>query len=119
MAQNEFGFVCDLKPEEIQSICNLCHIANNKRLSDKLECAEVQVEGRYCKLIESIRKRFFRQQAIVDKLLKYANVFMTERTVYRKVELKKLYEDNISEGNRSFDEFLSVLRYLGIEVIGD
>lgn len=117
--KKDISFVSELAPTELSAICELCHIANNKRMTTRLECASIQVEGQYCKLIESIRKRFNRQQAILDKLLKYVVAFMQERTVYRRVELQRLYNDNIVNGERSFDEFLNVCRYLGIEVIGD
>lgn len=112
----------DLLPEEIQFICKLCHIAANKRMVDKLECSSITVEGKYCKHIESIRNALKSQANELSIYRKYITAFMDDkksnRSVFQKNELSRWYKEKIEEGERSFDEFLDLLRHYGIEIVG-
>lgn len=112
-------YVGDIEPAEAKFICKLCHIAANKRMADKLECAEIKLKGQYCRPIEKLRNVFLSQKKELEVSRKYISAFMNGRTVFRKEELERLYRDNISEGERSFDEFLSYCQLNGIEVVGD
>ena len=112
----------DLLPEEIQFICKLCHIAANKRMVNKLECSSITVEGKYCNHIESIRNALKSQANELSIYRKYITAFMDDkksnRSVFQKNELSRWYKEKIEEGERSFDEFLDLLRHYGIEIVG-
>lgn len=112
----------DLLPEELKFICKMCYIASNKRMVDKVACSNVTVEGRYCEQIERLRNILNTQGRELEVYRKYASAFVSEnfckRSVYQKNEIAKLYNDKVVEGERSLEEFIDLLCYLGIEVVG-
>lgn len=116
--ENEF-YIGDLYPEQIRKICQICHIAANKRMSTKLECASIKTKGTYCRLIENIRTVFADQKKELDLSRKYLSAFMNGRSVMRKEELERLYDEKVEKGLPSFTEFLSFCQLMGIEVVGD
>lgn len=112
--------VKDLLPEELKFICRLCHIAANKRMSETVECGDKNVTGQYCEKIERLRRALLLQGAEVEASRKYIGVFkgvLKGKTVFRKQELKKLYDKYSANTLPSFDEFLDYCRMNDIEVL--
>lgn len=112
--------VKDLLPEELKFICRLCHIAANKRMSETVECGDKNVTGQYCEKIERLRRALLLQGAEVEASRKYIGVFkgvLKGKTVFRKQELKKLYDKYSANTPPSFDEFLDFCRMNEIEVL--
>lgn len=121
--KEEKGYRYDLLPQELQFICRRCHIAANKRMVDKLDCASVTIEGRLCENVERIRSTLSAQAQELTIYRKYASAFITdkfgERTVLQKSEIAKIYKDKIADGERSLEEFVDLLCFLGLEVVGN
>jgi hypothetical protein len=114
---NEF-LVADLHPIQLQTICNMCHIAANKRMSTRLECANIQVTGRYCRLIEGLKNVYENQQRQLELSRKYVHSFFAGRSIVRKEELERIYQENVVESERSLNEFINFVQLMGIEVVG-
>ena len=121
--QEEKGYRYDLLPEELKFICRRCHIAANKRMVDKLDCSCVTIEGRVCENVERIRSTLSAQAQELTIYRKYASAFISdkfgERTVLQKREIAKIYNEKIAEGERSLEEFVDLLCFLGVDVVGN
>lgn len=115
--EQEF-LVADLHPIQLQTICNMCHIAANKRMSTKLECANIQVTGKYCRLIEGLKSVYENQQRQLELSRKYVHSFFAGRSIVRKEELERIYQENVVESERSLNEFINFVQLMGIEVVG-
>ena len=117
------GYRYDLLPEELKFICRRCHIAANKRMLDKLECDSVVIQGRLCENVERLRSTLSSQGSELAIYRKYASIFISdkfgERTVLQKSEIAKIYKDKVSDGKRSLEEFVNLLSFLGVEVVGN
>lgn len=117
------GYRYDLLPEELKFICRRCHIAANKRMLDKLECDSVVIQGRLCEHVERLRSILSSQASELEIYRKYASIFISdkfaERTVMQKSEIAKIYKEKVSDGKRSLEEFVNLLSFLGIEVVGN
>lgn len=117
------GYRYDLLPEELRFICRRCHIAANKRMVDKLDCSSVTIEGRLCEHVERIRSTLSSQAQELTIFRKYASAFISEkfgeRTVLQKSEIAKIYKEKVADGERSLEEFVDLLCYLGLEVVGN
>ena len=113
----------DLLPEEVKFICKMCHIAANKRMTDKLACSSVAVEGRLCSHVERLSLTLQSQANELKVYRKYASAFIrdsfSDRKVLQKSEIQKIYQEKIEEGQRTIEEFVDLLSYLGIEVVGN
>ena len=117
------GYRYDLLPEELKFICRRCHIAANKRMLDKLECDSVVIQGRLCEHVERLRSILSSQASELEIYRKYASIFISdkfgERTVMQKSEIAKIYKEKVSDGKPSLEEFVNLLSFLGIEVVGN
>ena len=113
----------DLLPEELKFICRRCHIAANKRMLDKLECDSVAIQGRLCENVERLRSILSSQGSELSIYRRYASIFISdrfgERTALQKSEIAKIYKEKVSDGKRSLEEFVNLLSFLGIEVVGN
>ena len=67
--------VKDLLPHELEFICRICHVAANKRMSDKVECGDKNVTGQYCNNVERLRRALTLQAAEIESSRKYIAVF--------------------------------------------
>ncbi|MBQ7906807.1 MAG: hypothetical protein IJ309_02405 [Clostridia bacterium] len=108
----------DLLPAEINAICRLCRVANNKRMTtQKVECERTERTGMYCRLIENLRVAFQSQAREIEFCRRYVDLFKGSRACFRKDELKAFYDENGAKENRSFEEFIDFCRISGLEVI--
>lgn len=110
----------DILPEELEFICRNCHVAANKRMGDKVDCGDKNITGQYCANIERLRRTLIVQSAELEASRKYIGIFkavLKGKTVFRKQELKKLYDKYSAKTSPDFNEFLDYCRKNDIEVL--
>ena len=112
--------VNDLLPDELRFICSMCHIAANKRMVKEVSCGDKNITGQYCKQIDRLRRALIVQSSELEASRKYIHIFikfMGGINVFRKQELKTMYDEYSVKKKPDFDEFLDYCRMNGIEIL--
>ena len=112
--------VKDLLPEELTFICRMCHLAANKQMKEKVVCGDKNITGEYCKLVNNLRHTLVTQAKEIEVSRKYLNMFkqfMGARAVFRKCELKEIYEKYATKSPTSFEELMNFCEMNDIEIL--
>ena len=118
MAKQEV--IKDLLPEEIKFICNMCHIASNKQMKGAVACGGKNITGEYCRFITRLRHTLETQAKEIEVSRKYLDMFkqfMGARAVFRKCELKEIYEKYAIKSPTSFEELMNFCEMNDIEIL--